>query len=179
MASAIAILTYNQVDGIQTSGWIEKNGRRALVIQGDKAWGAGQAPEEYTHGEGDREKRIKARSDTIERLWADFAQISADFDQVFIYLGTKGSERAVQLASCLAAERVTFVACTCGLERKEALVQMAGLGACGRIVSSCGGHATLAQILNEFFEMGRIPNFRRNALPEVIRGMQMVLEAAK
>lgn len=142
----VAFVTYNTLDGY-TSGWIEANGRRALVLQN-------------TNGEGSRRNgqpigAVK-RVEQIVTLWDELLRSLTELDHIVVYVGSRGSERAIALAGTLPASKVTFVACDCGLPLKEMLIEAAGLDEAGRFLCECGGHLTMAKLLSNFLESGEL-----------------------
>ncbi len=152
---SIALYTYNQIEGAK-DGWNERNDRRAFVIQGSQAWAAGQAPGEYTEGPGEVDRRIGLRLDTINKLWAESAGVIGSAKHVFIYLGSSASKRAIELASQLAPERMSFVLCDCAFHMKDGLIVQAGLSSAAQIMCECGGRRTMAKILETYLETGVI-----------------------
>lgn len=143
----VAFLTYNTVwDGL-SNGWHEyPNGRRLFVLQNTKGGGT------LATGPIGADRR----REEIEVLWRQLQQELAGLDHVVIYLGARGTERAIQLARQLPASKVTFVSCDCGLPAKEALIQEAGLTDCGRILCECGGHQTMAALAELFVATGAL-----------------------
>lgn len=142
----VAFVTYNTLDGF-TSGWVEANGRRALVLHN-------------TNGEGSRRNgqpigAVK-RIEQIVTLWDELLRSLTEIDHIVVYIGSRGSERAIALAGRLPASKVTFVACDCGLPLKEILVQAAGLHQAGRILCECGGHLTMAKLIHNFLASGEL-----------------------
>lgn len=141
----VAFVTYNTLDGIE-SGWLEANGRRALVLQN-------------TNGSGSRSvgSPIGAvqRVEQITMLWAELLGQLTKLDHIVVYLGARGSERAIALATQLPASKVTFVSCDCGLPFKEVMIQSAGLDDAGRVRCECGGHQTISRMIRDFLATGR------------------------
>lgn len=148
----VAFLTYNTVWNDLSNGWHEfPNERRLFVLQNTK--GDGSLATGKPIG-ADR------RREEIEALWIQLQQELSGLDHVVIYLGARGTERAIELARQLPASKVTFVSCGCGLPVKEVLIQGAGLTDCGRILCECGGHQTMAALAELFLatgELGLVP----------------------
>lgn len=143
----VAFVTYNAVGDNLSNGWHEgPNGRRALVLQNTKGEGTLQ-----TGPIGEARRR-----EEIGILWSLLQEALPNLDQVVIYLGVRGCERAIELAGQLPASKVTFVACDCSLEEKELLVQEAGLSECGRILCECGGHRTMRRLYDRFMATGSL-----------------------
>ncbi len=142
----VAFLTYNTVvDGL-ANGWQGSNGHRALVLQN-------------TNGEGARKGGpigAAKRGEQIDALWEELLQQLTDLDHVVVYVGTRGSERAIAYAALLPASKVTFVLCDCGLPFKEDLIQMAGLTDARRMPCECGGHRTMKTLYERFLETGEL-----------------------
>lgn len=147
-----AFVTYNQLgEGNVVSGWHEENGRRALVLQNTKGRGALRGPD--SKGGIGRDARLEQ----IDLLWTDLEKALPELDHVVVYVGTNGSERAIELVGQhLSADKVTFVGCDCGLPFKELLVQAAGLPKAGRILCECGGHHAMLSLYERFMATGDI-----------------------
>ncbi len=137
---SIAFITYNTLDGIQ-SGWTESNGHRALILQN-------------TRGEGSLENGEPIgsvnRADQVETLWNKLLQVVSTIDQVVIYIGVRGSERAIALAAQLPSEKITFLMCRCSFELKVKMIEEAGLKQAKRIVCDCGGHEAMSTMVRDF-----------------------------
>lgn len=145
-----AFLTYNSVWQDLSNGWHEILGRRIFVLQNTKGGGS------LATGSIGADRR----REEIDILWGKLQEALPTLDHVVIYLGARGSERAIELARQLPASKVTFVSCDCGLPTKEALIQEAGLTDCGRVLCECGGHRTMAALLELFVatgELGLVP----------------------
>ncbi len=147
-----AFVTYNQLgEGNISSGWHEKNGRRALVLQNTKGRGALRGPD--SKGGIGRDARLEQ----IELHWAELAKALPELDHVVVYVGTSGSERAIELvAEHLPASKVTFVGCDCGLPIKELMIQSSGLNDAQRYLCGCGGHRAMEHFFKGFMEKGEI-----------------------
>ncbi len=148
----VAFITYNTLDGI-TTGWHEREGRRAFVMQNTKGRGAIR--------EGNRTMTVAELSAEIERQWGELQKHLPEIDHAYVYVGAEGSERAIELASKLKPEQVTFIGCRCGLAHKEALVQAAGMDRSRRILCECGGHSTMFAMIVSYLRTGeavRAPN---------------------
>ena len=142
----VAFVTYNTVDENLTSGWHESEDRHAMVLQNTK-------------GEGTRDGGPIGRDnrqEQISTLWKELQQVLSELDQVVVYVGTNGSERAIALASELPADKVTFVGCDCNLPMKEIMIQAVGLGKARRILCECGGHHTMKGLYDRFMATGTL-----------------------
>ena len=144
---SVAFVTYNSVGRDLSSGWHGSNGRRALVLQNSKGEGA------LSGGPIGSERRLEE----IDILWGELQKALSSLDHVVIYVGTRGSERAIELAAELPASKVTFVGCDCGLPIKEILIQAAGLYEAGRFLCECGGHRTMEMLNEHFMSTGTFP----------------------
>ncbi|TSC57639.1 MAG: hypothetical protein Greene041619_1067 [Candidatus Peregrinibacteria bacterium Greene0416_19] len=143
----VAFLTYNTVWKNLSSGWHEfPNGHRLFVLQNTKGGG--------TLATGPI--GVERRREEIEGLWRQLQRELSSLDHVVIYLGARGTERAIELAKELPASKVTFVSCDCGLAFKAGLVQEAGLQDAGRILCECGGHQTMAALAGLFIATGEL-----------------------
>lgn len=145
--NSVAFLTYNTVWEDLSNGWHKfPNGRRIFVLQNTKSGG--------TLATGPI--GVDRRQEEIETLWGQLQQELSTLDHVVIYLGARGTERAIELARELPASRVTFVSCMCGIPTKESLIQEAGLTDCGRILCECGGHQTMVALAELFVATGTL-----------------------
>lgn len=157
----VAFVTYNTVGGNIANGWHEgAEGRRALVIQNSTGnrWAvnaivgpADELPPDYRRSD---QQFVDCVRDEIGALWGQLQQMLSDLDHVVVYVGSKGSERAIALAAQLPPSKVTFVACDCGLPIKEAMIQVAGMDAAGRVLCECGGQRTMERLFQRFMEAG-------------------------
>ena len=99
------------------------------------------------------------RGETLPKVML-FSNISREslpnLDHVVIYVGTRGSERAIALAAELPADKVTFVGCDCRLPEKDALIDAAGLSESQRILCECGGHRTMEKLYRDFMTTGEL-----------------------
>ncbi len=166
-----AFVTYNTVgeNGL-TSGWHDgPDGRRALVLQntrGERQAATTDPLNDFlavTLGDASqvatvRERRSERRRDQIDTLWGKLQEALPELDHIVVYLGARGSERALELAAgSLAAGKVTLVSCGCGLEQKAQLVEEYALQDCGRRLCECGGYATMWALYNGFMATGDLP----------------------
>lgn len=95
------------------------------------------------------------RIDTITSIWSELEKVLPELDHLVVYLGTNGSEKAIELAAQhVPAEKVTFVGCDCNLSHKEMMIQRAGLQNCGRLLCECGGHDTMKALYRVYMEKG-------------------------
>lgn len=154
-----AFVTYNQLgEGNIPSGWHEQNGYKALVLQNTKGRGALRGPD--SRGGIGRDSRLEQ----IDLLWTDLEKALPELDHVVVYVGTNGSERAIELVGQhLPADKVTFVGCDCGLPIKELLIQKAGLPTAGRMLCACGGHNAMLSLYERFMATGEL-GLRRPAV---------------
>lgn len=153
----VAFVTYNTVGDSLSSGWHGSNGRRALVLQNSKGerWAVDKF---YRADRANYSRRDHAGhvADEISALWDELLKSVTDLDHIVVYVGSRGSERAIALAAQLPPDKVTFVACDCGLPIKEAIVQAAGLEKAGRVLCECGGHRTMGALYEGFMATGEL-----------------------
>lgn len=142
----VAFVTYNTL-GI-ASGVHQHADREAFVLQNSTGRGS--------LAEGKRTMNVNEIGDEISRLWEQIGQMSKELDHIVVYVGARGSERAIALAAQLPAEKITFIGCSCGLPAKEAMVQAAGLDKARRIMCECGGHKTMERMINSFLDTGSL-----------------------
>jgi hypothetical protein len=151
----VAFVTYNSIGRNLPSGWHERGDRRALLVQGSEngGWAVDQFynadPESY-----DRSEHVDHVRGTISNLWGTLQKALAELDHVVIYVGSHGSEQAIELASELPASKVSFIGCDCGLPIKEAMIQAAGLADAGRFLCECGGRRTMKALFELFMDTG-------------------------
>ncbi|OGL74150.1 hypothetical protein A3E39_04185 [Candidatus Uhrbacteria bacterium RIFCSPHIGHO2_12_FULL_60_25] len=144
----IAIITYNCISRTTSfpSGWHERNGRKALLLQNTKGEGSWQ------DGQIDADRR----REQVRTLWDELRAELPKLDHVVVYVGANGSQSAIALAAQLSPAKVTFVGCDCGLLEKEVLVRAAGMGDARRLLCECGGHVTLERMFHRFLESGEL-----------------------
>mgnify|MGYP001411852660 CR=1 FL=1 len=160
-----AFVTYNTVgDGQFSSGWHKHNGHEALVLQNTKGfrWAVHEnigevdiPPGDYSRSD---DKNVGAVKSQIEALWEQLTQEIDTLDFLVIYLGSTGSERFIELAKELPAEKITFVSCDCRLGRKTELLRDEGLWGAERVLCECGGRRTMGGFLGHFMLFGELPN---------------------
>lgn len=150
----VAFLTYNSVGEGLGNGWHASNGRRALVLQNTKGarWLADQGPLD-PDGHATETGRVR---DEISSLWDELQKGIADLDHVVVYVGSDGSEQAIALAAKLPEDKVTLVACGCGLFQKKVLARALGLPNPRWVRSECGGHRTMKSLYECFMETGEL-----------------------
>lgn len=143
----IAFVTYNAVGNL-SSGWHDRDGRRALVLQNTKgrSWAAQQgpqSPDELAAGAGTVRNEIDA-------LWGQLQNALPNLDHIVVYVGASGSEQAIALASSLPASKVTFVGCDCSYGSKVAAIRRSGLTEARWVWCECGGHWTMGRLFESF-----------------------------
>lgn len=159
----VAFLTYNTVGDGMANGWHEgPSGRCAYVLQNSMCNrfavdqlldGAVVPPPGYDRRE---EKYVNRVRDEIGTLWGKLQEVVCELDHVVVYVGSKGSERAIALAAQLPAAKVMFVGCDCGLSIKTALVMAAGMTDARMILCECGGRRTMQALFEHFMETGEL-----------------------
>lgn len=153
---SVAFVTYNTVGDNLSSGWHASNGRRAFLLQNTKGqrWAARSNPD-VPAGDTRTEKETADRvADEISILWGELQTALPELDHVVVYVGARGSERAIALAVQLPASKVTFVGCECGLFQKEVLIRAAGMAEWRLVLCECGGHQTMERLFQRFMETG-------------------------
>lgn len=163
--TTVGFMTYNAIGraGTISNGTYETPERRAIVLQGSpkdtwavcKADGGEKiAPPGYDR---DQSRYVNFVSNEIDRLWTDLSRAIDELDHIVIYVGAKGSERALELAASLSPEKVTLVMCDCELGRKLYLVSQTGkLKEARRILCECGGNETFHRMFRCYLETGTV-----------------------
>ncbi len=155
--NSVAFVTYNSVGDNLSSGWHDRDGRRAFVLQNSR--GERWAVDKFYQADPDGYKRSEHADhvrDEIGMLWGKLQDALLDLDHVVVYVGSRGSERAIALAAQLPSSKVTFVGCDCGILQKEAMIQAAGLHEAGRVLCECGGHRTMKRLFERFIATGEL-----------------------
>ena len=153
----VAFVTYNTVGDKLSSGWHKSNGRRAFLLQNSTGkWGARRDPNVPSGPMRVTDEYADRVSEEISSLWSELQTVLSEIDHVVVYVGSRGSERAIALAAQLSASQVTFVGCDCGILIKEAMVQAAGLAKARRLLCECGGHRTMETLFECFMETGEL-----------------------
>ena len=97
----------------------------------------------------------KNRIETITSIWSELEKVIPELDHLVIYLGTGGSDKAIELAAQhVPAEKVTFVSCDCNLSHKEMVIRRTGLANCRRLLCNCGGHDTMETLYKSYMVEG-------------------------
>lgn len=145
----IAFVTYNTLPNF-SNGWVEGRGGTcsALIVQDTKGDGA------LSHGT--RTRSTDEVRDAIVSRWDELDESLPTLDHLVVYVGSNGSEVAIERAAKLSVDKLTFVGCSCGIDRKEEMLRAVGLGGARRFLCECGGHRTMEQMIRQFLETGRI-----------------------
>lgn len=159
----VAFVTYNSVGEGLSNGWHEgPEGRQAYVLQNSTGnrWAvealfsnADDVPDGYSRSQG---KYVDHVRNEIDGIWRQLQEALSTLDHIVIYLGSRGSELAIELASSLPTSQVTFVGCKCGLPHKEGLIQQSGLADVGRLLCECGGRRTMRALFECFMTSGQL-----------------------
>lgn len=143
-----AFVTYNTLPNF-SNGWMEGcDGNHALIVQDTKGDGA------LSHGR--RTRSLDEVRGAIASRWDDLDESLPTLDHLVVYVGSNGSEVAIERAAKLPVEKLTFVGCSCGIDRKEAMLQAVGLEGARRFLCECGGHRTMEQMIQQFLRTGVI-----------------------
>lgn len=145
--NSVAFVTYNQIGNGLADGWHDRNGRRALVLQNTRGEGALN---------GGRPIGAERRREELELLWGKIQGVKQELDHVVVYVGVRGSERAIEFAAQLPAEKVTIVSCDCSVPAKVRMLMAAGLDLRRVVVCECGGHRTMEKLFENFMETGEL-----------------------
>lgn len=151
----VAFVTYNRVGEGLSNGWHEgPNGRRALVLQNTRGstWFAKQRFENAAERTAE-DDRVR---DEIGNLWDQLQEALPNLDHIVVYVGSSGSERAIELAAHLPAQKVTFVLCDCGISHKLNLIRGNGLANAQLVRCECGGHGSMRRLYDRFVESGAL-----------------------
>lgn len=134
----VAFITYNAVGYDVPSGWTEREGRRAFVMQGNYAICSLSEPE------------------SEERKWLE--KNLQTFDCVVAYIGVhfQCTEGIFHLFSQLPTTRIILVYCDCKLQEKRCFITQYNLVEARAIVSECGGRETLQELYTNFLEKGEL-----------------------
>jgi len=154
----VAFVTYNSVGRNLSSGWHGTPDRRALVLQNTKgeAW-AVNPDNPLRSADGDYGPSRARRTEEIDRLWGQLQEHLPELDHLVVYVGTGGSDRAVELASQLPASKVTFVGCDCNMGHKVQLLRRYGFSNDQTVMSECGGIQTMGELFESFMVSGTVP----------------------
>lgn len=160
----VAFVTYNRVGDGVVSGWHDSNGRQALVLQNSRGeeWAVDpiyKSSPNYSRAKVECVDRVR---DEIGNLWGQLQEVLPELDHIVVYVGSAGSERAIELAAQLPASKVTFVGCDCGLPFKEATVLRAGLAEARRMLCECGGVRTMGRLYAAFMATGELRTSESN-----------------
>lgn len=167
--AVIGFMTYNSIDGV-FSGVHHHRGNTAIVLSNTR--GHTWAVKELTGEERPNDYR---RSDTqystcvrseIDVLFEQLSDKLSELDHLVVYVGSAGSERAIELARRVPATKLTFVGCDCGLDHKTQLLRENGLWDARRILCECGGRRTMKSLYQHFMERGDLEGLEFEQLPD-------------
>ena len=171
MAKAL-FLTYNSIGepGKYPNGIVERNGHKACVVQHPrgKSWGVDGAVQEEpdqpmnfrdAKTEEDKARLSRVRDDRkglVQGLYGEAAQSDDVYDFVVVYVGTGGSEGAIELvASRYPHEKLRFVMCDCNISGKAEMIdRIIGDDVSQYWMCECGGRRSMDFILDNFLETG-------------------------
>jgi len=159
----IALLTYNCIGeaGEYQNGWLELNGHSIFIGQNSKGleWGSGPIPisqdpdSEFDELGNPAKQYSESRKEIVFGLAEQLKDALHQLDLLVVYLGVKGSEAGLALASELPAEKIAIVTCGCEREAKHEMVKKVGLINAGKITCSCGGQSKMKKLLEEMIEL--------------------------
>lgn len=138
-----AFLSYNSIEDFE-AGWQKGNDCEALIIP--CSHGSSAAPFRRNLAQCNDVTR------EIDKLWGRLREHINELDHVVVYVGGDGSENAIQLASELPSEKVTFVMCDCRMGTKERLLNEVGHLNTRRIMCECRGVKTMGRLCKSFLE---------------------------
>ena len=149
----VAMVSYNRFAN-GDNGW-NHGIADVLLLQDTNLWGAPQ----FGLAEGLPEARAEGIASVGEKVgshWQTLAESLLDLDTVYIYVGDRGSEGAIELAQAngLSPSKAVFVFCSCNLHKKRALVAYHGFKESQIINCECGGHATMGGIYRSLMVQG-------------------------
>lgn len=171
MAKAL-FLTYNSIGepGTYQNGNVERNGHTACVVQHPKGkrWGVDggvqsdpDQPMNFSDAESEEDKvRLRqvrdGRIGLVQSLYGEAAQSDDEYDFIVVYVGTGGSEGAIELvASRYPHERLRFVMCDCNIYGKSEMInRLIGEDVSQYWMCECGGRRSMEFILDNFLENG-------------------------
>ena len=140
-----AFLSYNAIAGFN-AGWYDGNDCKVLVIPNSK----GQLFAAVLSGESGN----RIVTNEINDLWKKLGEVITEIDYVVVYVGTDGSEIAIELASKLPADKVVYVLCDCGLSDKQRMIKSAGHELARQIICECRGLQTMSRLCKSFLQTG-------------------------
>lgn len=143
----VAFVTYNTLPNLPR-GWVRNGDRSALIVQDTKGQG--------TLSDNGRKRTLEEVRSAIEAQWEELDKSLPNLDHLVIYVGASGSELAIQRAKAMPVEKLTFVGCACGIDRKDEMLNEVGLGEARRFGCECGGHRTMELMVFQFMEIGTI-----------------------
>jgi hypothetical protein len=169
-----AFLTYNTVGepGLFQNGTTERDGHQAIIVQHPQGqrWGAsvdgvnpvqsspGLAPVGSPMGERQRDAFVETRKAAVASIYGGFLDETPldELDFLVIYVGTNGSQGAIELAARVPKEKVRFILCDCGYFGKLKDIAANGMEEVPVLMCECGGRRTMARLVEEFFATGNV-----------------------
>lgn len=145
IAKKVGFITYNFLSGVD-SGWTHRNGRSALVVHNTNGRGS--------LAEGRRTRSTEEIQADIASIWGTLEKSLPELDHLVVYVGSNGSEKAIELAAKVPVEKLTFIGCSCGTSEKDAMLSAVGLGSARRFGCECGGHHTMKAMIAKHLAEG-------------------------
>ena len=147
-------LTYNSIGdpGTFGSGPIERGGNTAVIVQHGRGqqWGVPQMGSP---------NHVDIARTLVTELGSQLPESLENIDRVVVYVGDRGSEGAIDIASRFPAEKVSFVLCRCNMTAKQASVNRKCKGA-QVIMCECGGNRTMRGLVEAFLTSGELSGNR-------------------
>lgn len=142
-----AFVSYNAIQDFN-AGWHNSESHSVLIIPNSK--GA------YLAALFEGESGNRCVTDEITRLWQQLSDSLAEIDKVVVYVGTDGSEVAIDLAGRLPAERVVYVLCNCDIDAKRRKIARVGHEQAAKILCECRGISTMSRLALQFLSSGHV-----------------------
>lgn len=153
----VAFLTYNTVGNGHPNGCIERDGRKAFLIQNPQGerWVLGVGPAEIGYILTSGSDIDRRREEIAVAQVTEHKDLLEKMDRVYVYLGAGHAMRKIaQLIKGIPGSKLTFVACDCNWTEKMRTLESSGFGDCPRLMCECGGHRTMERLLEAHLEKG-------------------------
>lgn len=145
------MFSYNAFMFDLENGWHKGSANNIFLTQNPqgKEWGAtqrGMSTDEY----------VQESENIVASSWDFLKQQLPTLDTLFIYVGSYGAEKAIELAkeSSFLSEKLTFVMCDCTLKVKQQKIADCGYQAARVIMCDCGGQREMNSIFRRYISEG-------------------------
>lgn len=141
MVEKIAIVTYNRIGQGQYQNGVMKSGDKEIYIAQNGHRSKWAADPDYPNQYDRAQTRAMVARSVISQVNLK------DMDKIFMYVGARGGDAAIEETRSIPAEKITYVMCDCGYGAKLGIIKDYGNKNARTMQCECGGRETLERIL--------------------------------